>query len=118
MKTLSLGTMVHFVTIQSATDGVDDAGAPVRTWATLAQAWMSRRTDRTGEAFRADQMSASSVIAWQMRYLASMDPDSVDVPQSRRLLYQGRAYDIVGAETIDRQVGIELRTLSRSAVSA
>lgn len=121
MKALSLGTLVHDVTIQQLTDGVDNSGAPVSTWTTLTHAWMGRRQARSGrvdEQFSADQLSAASIAEWTMRYLASMDPDLLDVPKSRRLLYQGRAYDILAAENLDRQVGIVIRTLSHSKVAA
>jgi head-tail adaptor len=121
MKTLNLGTMVHHVTIQRLTDGVDNSGAPQETWATLTTAWMARRQTRSGrvdEQFTADQLSSGSITEWTMRYLASMDPDIVDVPKSRRLLYLGRAYDILTAENMDRKVGIVIRTLSHSKVAA
>lgn len=121
MKTLRIGELVHPVTIQQLTDGVDGSGAPAEAWATLTDAWMGRRQARSGrgeERFRADQLSAGTVIEWTMRYVASMDPDLVDVPKTRRLLYQGRSYDIIAAENLDRQVGIVIRTLSRSQVAA
>jgi hypothetical protein len=121
MRALALGSMVHDVTIQALTEGVDDSGAPLSVAATLTHAWMSRRQSRTGrvaERFTADQLSSGTVIEWTMRYIASMDPDLVDVPKSRRLLYQGRAYDILEAENLDRQVGIVIRTLSHSKVPA
>lgn len=121
MRTINPGEMVHEVTIQSVTDGVDASGAPQETWATLMTVWMgreSRRTEPGGESFHGDQLSASLVTRWFMRYTPEMDPDVVDVPKARRLVYLGRPHDIVSAETTDRRTGILLRTLAKSAVPA
>lgn len=117
---LNAGSLVHVVTVQSLTAGTDASGAPTLTPATLFTASMSRETERggTGEQLKAGQESAAAVLRWTMRYHADMDPDLVDVQAARRLLYQGRAYDIVSAETIDRKVGIVIRTLSTSKVAA
>ena len=119
MKALNVGAFVHPVTIQSRTAGVDASGAPSETWATLTTAWMARKlVNGGGESFKANQLSGAIVTQWTMRYLDTMDPDQVDVPTSRRLLYLGRVYDIVQAELFDRRVGILLRTLAHSAVTA
>jgi SPP1 family predicted phage head-tail adaptor len=115
---MKIGAMVHDVLIQQLTDGVDSSGAPQETWSTLTQAWMARPQATGDERFTADQETASSTTTWVMRYVASMDADLVDVQKSRRLLYQGRAYDIVDAKNMDRQAGIVLRTLSHSKVAA
>lgn len=119
MKALALGSFVHQVTIQSLTEGADASGAPSETWATLTTAWMARRVVNGGrEAYTGDQLSGALVTQWTMRYLDTMDPDRVDVVKARRLVYLGRVYDIVQAELLDRQVGILLRTLAHSAVTA
>lgn len=118
MRTVNLGELVHDVTIQQLTDGVDGAGAPQESWSTLMTAWMARRTETSGEAFAGDQLSAAIRTQWTMRYAADMDPDLVDVPKARRLVYQGRAYDILAADVMDRQSGIVLRTLAASRVTA
>jgi len=55
---------------------------------------------------------------WTMRYLAAMDPDLVDVQKTRRLVYNGRAYDIVDVEVLDGHVGLVLRTVAASRVAA
>jgi SPP1 family predicted phage head-tail adaptor len=120
MKTINAGALVHEVTIQSLTDAVDSSGAPIPDPepTNLLTAWMSRETERSGEKFIADQLSGSIVTRWRMRYHHAMDPDLVDVPKKRRLLYQGRAYDITAAETMDRKMGIILYTLASSRLAA
>jgi len=124
MRTINAGVLIHTVRIQQReTDPLDESGAPDETagWTTLTDAQMGRidrRSERGGETFRADQVAAMMTTRWKMRYLASMDPDLVDVQKTRRLLYQGRVYDIVDVEVLDRRVGIELRTIAKSKVAA
>lgn len=117
---LAAGTLVHDVLIQQLTESRGATSkAPVEAWTTLCdRAAMSRETERGGEAFQSHQLSGSSVTKWTMRYLASMDPDLVDVPKKRRLVYQGRAYDILSAEPRDRKGGLVLRTLATTEVRA
>jgi hypothetical protein len=124
MRTINAGALIHTVLIQQRnTETLDDSGAPDETagWTTLVSAQMGRidrRSERGGETFKADQVSALMTTRWTMRYLASMDPDLVDVQKTRRLLYQGRSYDIIDAGVLDRRAGIELRTIAKSRVAA
>ena len=53
-----------------------------------------------------------------MSYIASMDPELVDVPKLRRLVYQGRTYEIVHAAMIGRREGIEFLTIASSKAGA
>lgn len=115
---LNAGSLNLEVTVQQITDGVDTSGAPIETWTFLCKPFMAREAERGYERFGADQLSAASVLKWTMRYRADMDPDLVDVPKKRRLVYLDRAYDITAAETMDRKKGIVLRTLASSKVAA
>jgi head-tail adaptor len=117
---VNVGSLVHEVTIQQGADGIDESGAPIQTWTTLAIAWMAREAEQggTGERFEGNQEVGAQVTRWTMRYVSDMDPDLVDVPKVRRLLYQIRVYDIIDAQTIDRKNGIILRTLANMGASA
>ena len=118
-RSLNVGEFVHQVTIQQLTETRSAVSkGPVESWTTLTEVWMARTASSGTESFRANQLSGSSVTIWAMRYLASMDPDLVDVPKQRRLFYQGRAYDILEAQVMDRHVGIVLRTLANTEVPA
>lgn len=126
MRSLNVGTLVHTVLIQQRQDPlpVDASGAPKNDgWTTLQYAQMGRddrrRSARGGETLVAgDQLSALMTTYWTMRYLRAMDPDHVDVQKTRRLVYNGRAHDIVDVEVIDRQVGLAIRTIASSRVAA
>ena len=61
------------------------------------------RSDRHGHAH----------VVFAFPYRADMDPDLIDVPKVRRLLYKGRVYDIVAATLLSRQEGVEVETLAK-----
>jgi head-tail adaptor len=104
------------VTIQQLTESVSASGFPSETWTTLASVvWMSKNDVAGDEKFAADRLSAVGRTRWEMGYRADMDPDVLDVPKLRRLLYQGRYYDIVSASQIGRKEGLELLSLLNPA---
>lgn len=103
------------VTIQQQAESAGASGFPVDTWSTLATPYWCSKQDVSGkERFTADQLSAPYTTRWEGGYRADMDPELVDVPKTRRLVYQGRAHDIVAASMIGRKEGIELLTLARN----
>jgi hypothetical protein len=97
-------------------DTVDGAGFPSDNsagWTTLsALEWMHKRDLGGQERLTAQQLSSPIDTVWTMSYRADMDPDLVDVPKLRRLVYQGRTYDIVAASQIGLREGVELMTLA------
>lgn len=110
---LNKGDLDCEVTIQQRATSRGTTGFPVESWTTLAtRVWMARRQLRNVERAAAGGLSAASFAVWTMPYREDMDPDVVDVPSSRRLLYRTRVYDIVGASPIGRD-GIELETIAR-----
>lgn len=115
---LNAGSLVYLVTIQKLADGVDTSGAPTEIPSTLGTAWMARETVSGMERFATNQLSASAVVRWTMRYRSDMDPDIVNVAKTRRLVYQSRTYDITEAESDKKQNWIAVTTLVNSAVAA
>lgn len=104
------------VTIEQrpAADAVDASYTPVDgPWTTLAKEWMAQETVGGEEQFRARQMSASYDTRWHMTYRKDMDPNLVNVPKLRRLVYSGRVYDVLVATMNGRRDGIELTTLAK-----
>lgn len=115
---LNVGKMDKPVTIQQLTESEGSSGFPVETWTTLYDlAWMSREEQRGSERFAGAQLSAPLTTRWEMRYVADMDPDLIDVVKRRRLVYRSRVFDIVNAAQIGRQEGIGLTTLAGTWVS-
>lgn len=115
---MEVGERDKHVTIQQLAESAGTSGFPVDTWTTLAIVWM-RKLDASGsERFRASQLSAAVDTQWEMGYRADMDPDLLDVPKLRRLVYQNRIYDITFASQIGRKEGVELLTLAAARIDA
>lgn len=112
----SAGQRDRSVTIEMVTDGVGTSRYPTEAWTTLTTARMSKKDVRQMERFAAMQLSAPIDTQWEMEYREDMDPELVDVAKSRRLVYQGRIFDIVGAAQIGRRQGIALTTLAAGKV--
>lgn len=119
------GKRTHYVTIQSqpTADAVDESGAPVENFTDmLPKVWMAKKVVSEGERFAenyaANQLSARVFTEWNMPYQANMDPDQLDVPKLRRLVWQGRVYDITSAHLDPSHEGkaIRLVTLASSKV--
>lgn len=114
---VAAGQRDKLVTIEADTSGVSASGFPTEGWATLGEAeWMSREPvmpfDFSGERFVSDQLTARNFDAWQMPYRSDMDPDLVNVPGQRRLRFQGRVFDILQADVLERSQ-IRLITLAK-----
>jgi hypothetical protein len=73
---------------------------------------MSKVDLRGNERLMAAQLAAGFDTKWQLQWRDDMDPDYVNVPKTRRLVYRGRAYDIVQAVEIGRREGIALMTIA------
>lgn len=112
--TFTTGALDREVTIQARTDATS-TGFPADTWTTLeAGVWMARQAPTGAERFRAAQLSAVVETTWVCHYREDMDPDLVDVARDRRLVYQGRIYDITSVTELERLAVLELRTLGAS----
>ena len=110
---MAAGERDRYVTIQQLTEGTAASGLPTESWSTLTSAWMSKDDVSGRERFQMNQLSAPFDSRWQMHYRPDMDPELVDVPKKRRLVYQNRTHDIVAASQINRREGVELLTLAR-----
>lgn len=112
------GQRDRLVTVEYAAESPGPSGFPVKTWPTLAQVWMSRRDLRADEQFTSNQPSSFTEVQWNLPYRADMDPELVDVPKTRRLVFQGVTFDIRSAAPIGFKRAIELVTLAQTKVAA
>jgi len=106
------GHLDRRVTIQQAAESVGSSGMPVQAWTTLSTVWMGRELLRGMERLQAGQIASRYDSRWLMPYRSDMDPDAVDVPKDRRLVFGGRVQEIVAAQHVGRKEGIELTTMS------
>lgn len=108
---IDTGQRDKLVTIQQLVEGRGTSGFPTNTWTTLAAGVFMAREDADGsERFDADQLQAVADARWTLLFRDDMDPEAVDVPKQRRLLYRGRTYNIISARALGRRDSIELRT--------
>ena len=100
---MSAGRRDKLVTIQSYSSTTRaTSGFPTEPWETLGQEWMSERDMRGMERLHAGGMAAAFDSEWVCPYRTDMDPESIDVPKYRRLVYGGRTFDIKRAVLADR----------------
>jgi len=123
MDRLQAGRRDRVVRLESrpAADVVDAEGAPVDVpldgkWTTLEARMPAFKDDSAGrERARETQVSAAFDTRWEINYRADMDPDLIDVPKLRRLVFHDRVHDIVAANHLGRRRGIELFTIASAA---
>lgn len=110
---VAAGRRTRLVTIQQLTESKGASGFPVESWTLLINV-MASKDDQVGqERYAAQQLSSPFDTTWQLPYLAGLDPELLNVPKKRRLVYQNRVHDIVSASPIgELHRGIELRTLA------
>ena len=114
---LNAGELDREVTFQQLAESTGATGFPVETWTTLVTVWCSKQ-DATGrERYMASQLSAPFDSTWRTYYRADLDPELVDIPKTRRLVYLGRIFNIVSARQIERKEGLEILTLATSKVA-
>jgi head-tail adaptor len=106
------GERDRLITVQQVTDGTGSSGFPTETWTTLTTAMASYMPLGGRERFTANMTTAPFDTQWQMDYRPDMDPDLVNVPKRRRIVYEGRVHDIVSAAVIGRRAAIEFNTVS------
>lgn len=116
-RAVDAGLRDLLITIEQLTDSSDDSNFPIEDWTTLPviKAWAARDYITLDETTKVDQLSASIVTTWEIPYMASMDPDRIDVAKKRRIRYLDRTYDILSAQVLSRADGmaIILSTLAK-----
>ncbi len=93
------GVRDRYLMLQQRTSGVGPTGRPLESWSALRPTWAMKMDGRGAERFRseADLLAPSMGTSWTIPYSADMDPEIVNVPATRRILYRGAVYDIVAA---------------------
>lgn len=109
------GERTRVVQIEQLTDTKGTSGYPVERWDPLTTLYAGRFEDRGTERFRTDQTSSTTLTRWEVGYRSDLDPELVDVPKTRRLVHQGRVFDIVAASVIGQREGVELITMLQHA---
>ena len=109
---LESGELDRRITIQQRAEGLGSSGFPEPVWTDLATVYASKQDATATERFAANQQAAARFDSrWETPYRTDIDPDIVDVPKNRRVVYRGRTYDIVSASMIGMRQGVELMTI-------
>lgn len=115
MRAMEAGLRDRLVTIQQSTDVTTASGMPGEDWSTLVDDMPASKDDLTGrERLMVSQLSAQADSKFVINYRLDMDPEVVNVPKSRRLVYRGRTYDITMANMLGRREGVELFTIAKA----
>jgi head-tail adaptor len=110
---LDAGRRDRVITIEQLAESAGSSGYPVEGWSTLAAGMPASKEDANPRERKiAEHMSARFDTTWQIGYRLDMDPDLVDVPKTRRIVYAGRVFDIVAARQIGRRAAVELDTIA------
>lgn len=113
----SSGERNLLVTIQQLTEAEDTEGMPIDgDWTLLYTAQASRMPLGGREQLAAAHVQSPFDTQWQTAYRPEIDPDLVNVPKSRRLVYAGRIHDIVDAKMVGQKRAVELMTVSRGSL--
>lgn len=109
------GRRTRHVTVQAYAESRQTTGFPAEAWTDLFTTYMSReefggQAAGKRERFVADQQAATAESRWQMPFRPDMDPERIDVPKMRRLVYQGRTYNITAATTVGNRAAVEVLT--------
>ncbi len=115
---LNAGELDREITLQQLTpsDGAD--GFPVDTWSTLDTVWAAKDDISAKQRFSGAQLAAPFDCTFRIYYRADMDPELLDVPTVRRVVYLGRRFRITYAQQLERLAGIELQCLAPNEVIA
>ena len=98
------GLMDRIIDIKQYTYVADEFGASgEKTWTTLAQEYARMITGVSSESVKADQVSSTYPVTWEIHYRD-------DVDESMRIEYKGKQYEIKGIREVVRNQFLEIQT--------
>jgi SPP1 family predicted phage head-tail adaptor len=102
------GSLDRVITIQRATETIDDAGTPSTSWSTVTIARAAILKQSLGEFLRPSAgTEADNTITFRTRYIAG-------ITTADRIVYDGANYDVQETREIGRRRGLEIRCLARN----
>jgi len=109
------GPLDRRVVIEKKAPAQDGTGEEVDTWAPVIATgdhavWMGKRDVRAGERFAAQQTVAEIDTVFTARWAPGFDEIQ---PDTHRLVYRGRVYNVQGVTELGRRDGIEIACAAR-----
>lgn len=106
------GSLDRRVTVQVLSNRAQDAsGQEIEEWTPLLTAWMGKRDIRADERFAGAQVVAEIDAVFVSRWWRAMAEVR---PDTHRLSYDGRIWNIVGIREIGRHEGLEFAACARA----
>ncbi|OAN53892.1 hypothetical protein A6A04_13450 [Paramagnetospirillum marisnigri] len=99
---MDAGRLDRRVTIQALTTSSDALGGVTETWADLATVWAQFLPGAGKEAYSAAAVHAEAQARFRIRWRS-------DVTTVHRVIYDGKAWDILAVDEIGRREGLELK---------
>ncbi|CAN5480463.1 hypothetical protein BH10PSE7_BH10PSE7_15460 [soil metagenome] len=104
------GELDRRVDVQERTVTQGDVGENVESWSTVRTQWMGKRDVRAAERLKGNgELAAEIDTVFKARYLPGRDI----APDTHRLLYGGRVYQIHGVTELGRGEAIEITCQAR-----
>lgn len=98
------GKLDRRVTLERFTSTVNEFNEPIETWAPIATVW-AELVQETGREFLAQsEVTAERKAVFRIRYRAG-------ITVRDRVIYDGRAHNIVDVRELGRRKGLELHTV-------
>jgi SPP1 family predicted phage head-tail adaptor len=108
---LAAGNLDRRIRLERFTFTTDEgSGEQVKTWATLATVWASKRDVSDGERLRSAEVAAEIGTRFQIRWDSSWS----DLNAKDRVVCEGRIYDIVGVKELGHHDGVEISAIARA----
>jgi SPP1 family predicted phage head-tail adaptor len=99
------------ITLQQRTVAQDDTGQEIETWSDLVTIAASWRRASARETLASAEVQATASDVFVIRYSAKVASSD---PSNRRLVYEGRTYDISEVTEIGRREGLRIGALVRT----
>lgn len=90
------------------------SGEEVESWISLGLLWAGKRDMRADERWAANQLVAEISTVWTVNWFPAWETIG---PDTHRLVYRDRIYEIHGLREIGRHEGIEIATAARAEAS-
>lgn len=98
------GKLDTVILVERSTDELDDAGVPVRTWASVATLRARVTETSTSEAIRDQGAQTEAALVLETRFVEG-------VTIADRLRINGTAFDIRAVKEIGRRRGLEIHAV-------